>query len=55
MAVAGGAAILINTDFGPIDEVLDQALRRLAAISTRTLAAVRQSPLPPAPDTEKEK
>jgi hypothetical protein len=54
MVIAGGAAILVNTDFAPIEESVDQALRRLTAISQKTLVAVRQSNPPPAPDTEKE-
>lgn len=55
MVVAGGAAVLVNTDFAPIEDSIDQALRRLAAISQKTLVAVRQSNPPPPPDTDKEK
>jgi len=53
MVVAGGAAVLVNTDFGTLDATLDQACSRLASISTKTLAAVRPSS-PPPPDTDKE-
>jgi len=52
MVVAGGAAILINTDFASLETALDQACARLASISQKTLAAVR--PSSPPPDTEKE-
>jgi hypothetical protein len=54
LVVAGGAAILINTDFADLDNTLDQACSRLASVSQRTLAAVRPSKPPPPPDTEKE-
>lgn len=52
--VVAGAAILIHTDFAPLDQSLDQACVKLASISTRMMAAVRQSDRPPPPDTEKE-
>jgi hypothetical protein len=54
MVVAGGAAILINTDFADIESALDQACSRLASVSQRTFAAVRSPSSPPPPDTDKE-
>lgn len=53
MVVAGGAAVLVNTDFGTLEASLDQACSRLASISQKTLAAVRPSSPPPPPDTPK--
>lgn len=44
-----GAAIIAFSDFLPIDEALDQALLKLASISSRMMAAVRQGP-PPSSD-----
>lgn len=54
MVVAGGSAILINTDFNTLEDSLDQACSRLASISQRTLVAVRPSSPPSPPDTDKE-
>ena len=56
MVVAGGAAVLVNTDFGPLSQALDQALSRLASVSQRTLVAVRPSSPPPPtpPETERD-
>lgn len=49
LVVAGGAAVLVNTDFSSLDDVLDQACSRLASVSQRTLVAVRP-PSDPPPD-----
>jgi hypothetical protein len=43
-----GAAIISFTDFLPLDAALDQALSKLASISSRMMAAIRQGP-PPSP------
>lgn len=51
MVVAGGAAVLVNTDFGALEDALDQACSRLASVSQRTLVAVRPPPDSP-PDTD---
>lgn len=47
IVVAVRDAILIWTDFAPIDESVDKALSKLAAISTRMMAAVRRKSEPP--------
>lgn len=52
LVVAGGAAVLVNTDFGALEDALDQALSRLASVSQRTLVAVRPSSPPSPPDTD---
>lgn len=39
-----GGAIISFSDFLPIEEALDQALAKLASISTRMMAAIRQGP-----------
>jgi hypothetical protein len=45
-----GAAFIIHSDFGTLDEALDQALSKLAGISSRMMAAIRQpSSEPPGP------
>lgn len=41
-----GGAIISFTDFLPIEEALDQALSKLASISSRMMAAIRQGPPP---------
>jgi len=42
--ISAGAAIIAHTDFLPLDEALDQALGRLASISSRMMAAIKQAP-----------
>lgn len=54
LIVANGA-IIVNTDYDVVEKSVEQALRKLANISARMMAAVRPSPLPMSPDTEKEK
>lgn len=57
MVIGGnGGAILIYTDFDTLDRALAQACSKLANISQRMMAAVRQSGStpPPPPDTEKQ-
>jgi hypothetical protein len=44
-----GAAIISFTDFLPLEEALDQSLSKLASISSRMMAAIRQGP-PPSSD-----
>lgn len=41
-----GAAIILFTDFLPLDRAIDQALSKLASISSRMMAAIRQEPPP---------
>ena len=45
-----GDAILVYTDYAPLDDALDRALSKLASISTRMMAAVRQKSEPPPKD-----
>jgi hypothetical protein len=45
--VVAGAAVLIFTDFAPLEESLAQACHKLASISSKMMAAVR--PTDPAP------
>lgn len=45
--VVAGAAILLHTDYAPLEDSLSQACMKLASISNRMMAAVR-----PAPETE---
>lgn len=47
VVVVAGAAVVIFTDFAPLEESLDNACRKLASISSRMMAAVR--PTDPAP------
>jgi len=42
--ISVGAAIIAFTDFLPLDEALDQGLKKLATISSRMMAAIRQTP-----------
>jgi hypothetical protein len=39
-----GAAIIAFSDFLPLEEALDQSLKKLATISSRMMAAIRQTP-----------
>jgi len=47
VVVAVGDAILVYTEYAAIDDAIAQALKKLAAISTRMLAAVRRKSEPP--------
>lgn len=49
VVVAAGDAILVCTDYEPIDDALDHALGKIAGISTRMMAAVRPSEPPKPP------
>jgi len=45
--ISVGSAIISFTDFLPLDAALDQALAKLASISSRMMAAIRQAPSSP--------
>jgi len=47
VVVSVGDVILIATDFAPLDEALGRALGKIASISTRMMAAVRNKSDPP--------
>jgi hypothetical protein len=42
--INAGAAIIAYTDFVPIEEALDQAIAKLATISTRMMRAIKETP-----------
>ena len=50
VVIAVGDAILIYTDYVPFDDAIDVALVKLAHISSRMMAAVRQKSEPPPPE-----
>lgn len=53
-----GAAIILYTDYAPLDDVVAYASSKLAGISTRMMAAIREVPaipstIPPPPESPK--
>ena len=50
--ISAGAAIIAHTDYMPLDDALDQALGKLASISSRMMAAIRQTPPTPSEPPE---
>jgi cysteine sulfinate desulfinase/cysteine desulfurase-like protein len=53
--VVAGAAIVIYTDFAPIEISLEAACKKLSSISARMMAAVHPSSPPPPPSSDKNK
>lgn len=53
-----GAAIILYTDYGSLDDAVAQANSKLAGISSRMMAAIREVPaipstIPPPPESPK--
>jgi hypothetical protein len=54
-----GAAIILYTDYGSLDDAVAQASGKLAGISSRMMAAIREAPplvpstIPPPPESPK--
>jgi hypothetical protein len=51
--LSAGGVIIHHTEFLPLDAALDAALAKLASISSRMMAAVKQASEPPPPPSPK--